>query len=38
MSIMDNLKELMDMSTVQEEDNPVFISRTGEFNLFSLGG
>ena len=35
MSIMDNLKELMDMSTVQEEDNPVFISRTGEFNLFS---
>ena len=35
MSIMDNLKELMDMSAVQEEDNPVFISRTGEFNLFS---
>ena len=35
MSIMDNLKELMDMSTVQEEDNPVFISRTGESNLFS---
>lgn len=34
MSIMDNLKELMDMSAVQEEDNPVFISRTGEFNLF----
>ena len=25
MSIMDNLKELMDMSAVQEEDNPVFI-------------
>lgn len=35
MSIMDNLKELMDMSAVQEEDNPVFISRTGEFNFFS---
>lgn len=35
MSIMDNLKELMDMSAVQEEDNPVFISKTGEFNFFS---